>query len=200
MQGSLTELVAMGLASEPTLRKWLADQPECEWIIKRGDRGDAYVIDLAGAAQAWRDKEEALLISARERADQVSQFAMDLGLGQTSAEHQAGVSVIERRALIEEELAATKLDELRGKLVKKESVMAAIADTLNINRRNWEGFTAELARKLDLDRDQIILVEAMVDARLRTFADRLESLGTNDGNDGDNPAAQVETAELFDRA
>lgn len=121
MIGSLGELATMaGMPSEVTLRKMIAEHADFP-IISRGKNGVSYEIDLAAAAAfvvGIRSKEEEI---ARSRAEEVRQLGFDL-LGPDAAvrEEQIGLTAAERKALLEEELAAIKVAERRGELVRKE--------------------------------------------------------------------------------
>jgi hypothetical protein len=201
MRGNLADLVALKIASEPVLRKWIDGLSDDEpWIIKRGSgKGDAYVLDLDGAVASWRGQEDAKTQAARDKAEMLKQFGLDLGLSE-SAESDIGISIGERKMLLEEEYAAIKLGEKRGDLIRKSDVEAAVADALSTNRSNWEGFSADLAMKLDLDRAQIVIVEAMVATRLHGFADKLEHLGQADGNDGTSTSTALEDTRIYERA
>ena len=80
MLGNLADLVATGIASEPTLRKWLKDQHDCDWIKKRGSNGDAYELDLPAAIAAWRLKEQEKAAADRLKSEALGQMALDMGL------------------------------------------------------------------------------------------------------------------------
>jgi hypothetical protein len=199
MLGNLGDLAAMGIASEPTLTAWIKAEPDHPWILKRGSKGVEYEIDLEGAVRAWRGQEEVKTQAARAKAELLKQFGLDLGLS-ASGESDVGISIAERKLLLEEEYAAIKLGEKRGDLIRKSDVQTAVADALSANRSNWEGFSAELAMKLDLDRAQIVIVEAMVATRLHSFADKVEQLGQGDGNDGAAASAALEDTRIYERA
>jgi hypothetical protein len=201
MRGNLADLAKLGLASEPPLADWLKSLPaETEWIFKRATaKGDPWDIDLAAAVVAWNARQDEKTQAARDRADLINQLALDLGLNPRPETH-SDVSINERKALLEEEVLAIKLAEKRGELIRKRDVEAAAADAMSKHRSSFESLAAELAMKLDLDRDQIAIVEKSVSIRLHAFADDMENLGRNDGNDGAATAAAMENSGLLERA
>jgi hypothetical protein len=198
MIGNLADLAATGLASEPTLRKWIQAQPDQGWIIKRGSNGDAYEIDLLGAVDAFRAEEAAKLEQARRRAEDVRQLGMDLGLSGT-AETSPGLSIAERKQLLEEELIAMKLAERRRELVSFAEVEAVVGDVLVRFRQRGSTFSARLAKIVDLTRDQITAIDRMVAADQDRLATEMENWGSNLGNGDDDAAAAVAHPAAQDR-
>ena len=200
MRGNLADLAKLGLASEPTLAEWLKALPsDTEWIFKRATtKGDPWDIDLEAAIKAWQERKDQETQAARDRSDLLNQFALDLGLN-VRPEVDFGVSIAERKAMLEEEVLAIKLAEKRGELIRKRDVESAAADALSKNRSSFEGLSAELAMKLDLDRQQIAIVEKAVAIRLHSFADEMEKLGQTDGNNGAGANAPMENTALLER-
>ena len=191
MLGNLADLVATGLASEPTLRKWLRDQGECEWIKKRGSNGDAYEIDIPGAIDAWKAKEAEKVEADRRKGELLGQMAMDLGLAPPSG---PALSIADRKALIDEEIAAMKLGQLRRDLVPVSSVEAAFGDILARYAQRASTFAARLAKKIDLTREQIAAIEQLRAADQTWFADQMENWGKDIVDGGDYPAAALEAS------
>jgi len=189
MLGNLADLVATGLASEPTLRKWLRDQGECDWIKKRGSNGDAYEIDIPGAIDAWKAKEAEKVEADRRKGELLGQMAMDLGLAPPSG---PALSIADRKALIDEEIAAMKLGQLRRDLVQVGSVEAAFGDILARYAQRASTFAARLAKKIDLTREQIAAIETLRAADQTWFADQMENWGKNIVDGGDYSAAALE--------
>jgi hypothetical protein len=198
VRGNLADLAATGLASEPTLRKWIAAEPDQPWIIKRGSNGDAYEIDLAGAVEAWQRQEAAKTAAARERAAQLQQLGLDLGVGSTARPDEDGgfaFSIAERRQLLEEEFVAMKLAEKRGELVRFADVAHEFGEVLVLVRQQRESFAARLAKRVDMSREQLAAVEKLMTADHKALAQTLERWGL--GGDAsslaaaavDNPAA-----------
>jgi hypothetical protein len=203
MHGNLADLAATGLASEPTLRRWIAAQPDQPWILKRGSNGDAYEIDIPGAVEAFRAAEEAKSEEARNRADSIRQLALELGITGPAGEDAVALSIAERRQLLEEELVAIKLSKMRRELVAFAEVQAAVGDVLVKFRQRLRSFSARVAKRVDLTREQIAAIDRLLESDLTDLADDMEKMekGFGDGRegageDGDEGAA----AELEDTA
>lgn len=195
MRGNLADLAATGLASEPTLRKWINAQPDQPWIIKRGTNGDAYEIDIPGAVAAWRAEEERKAEEARQRAADIRQLALDMNIG-IAAQPQAGLSIQERKALLEEELVATKLMEKRGELVPFAEVLGAIGDIISRFQQRQATFAARLAKKIDLTRAQLTAIEQLMHDDQVWLAAMMEK-GSNEIGDGaHDPAAALGATAL----
>lgn len=199
--GNLADLAATGIASEPTLRKWIASQPDQDWILKRGSNGDAYEIDIAGAIAAFQAQEEEKAQAARERADQIRQMALDLGVGSGAVGQSAvELSIAERRQLLEEELVAIKLSRARGELVSYASACAAFGDVLVKIRQRGRTFAARLAKKVDLTRDQIAAIDRLVDSDHGEMAALFERLEDDLRGDGSEDAGAGAPAAVEDPA
>lgn len=183
MLGNLADLAATGIASEPTLRKWITAEPDQPWIIKRGKNGDAYEIDIAGAVAAFQANEQARLEAARERSGAIRQFAMDLGLG-GGDDDTAELSIAERRQLLEEEFVANKLARFRDELVSYEEACAAFGDVLVKFQQQSRTFMARLAKRTDLTREQIATGERLIEADLAALAEWMEKMEVSSGNVG----------------
>lgn len=196
MLGNLADLVATGIASEPTLRKWLKDQRDCDWLKKRGSNGDAYEIDIPGAIQAWKAKEADKAEAERVKGEILGQMAMDLGLAPPSG---PTLSIADRKALIDEEIAAMKLGQLRRALVPVPSVEAAFADILSRYAQRASTFAARLAKKIDLSREQITAIETLRAADQTWFADQMENWGKDIVDGSDDSAAALEASAPNDR-
>lgn len=194
MLGNLADLAATGLASEPTLRKWIAAQPDQPWIIKRGSNGDAYEIDMAGAVEAWKAEEAAKLEAARQRSQELRQFGMEFGLGAGAEPEQAGLSIAERKLLLEEEVIAIKIARERGDLVAKAEIEAAIDTLLGIIGRRMGDFSARLAKKVDLPRDLQVAIDRQMDTDRAEIARKMEEMGLNGIGEPDSGPALENTA------
>lgn len=198
MRGNLADLAATGLASEPTLRKWIAAQPDQPWIIKRGSNGDAYEIDIPGAIEAFRGEEERKAEAARDRANQLKQLGLDLGLSEPTGD-ALSFSIAERKALLEEEFVAIRLAEKRRTLIPVAGVEAVIGDLLAEDGQRWATFTARLAKRMDFTRDQLAAIDRQIEADRHAFADKMQHWGKDlDIGDGSNPAAPLDDPALFD--
>lgn len=191
MRGNLADLAATGLASEPTLRKWISAQPDQPWIIKRGSNGDAYEIDFTGAVEAWRAEEQRKTDEARQRAEAVRQFGLDLGLGGGDQTAQVGLSIAERKQLLEEELVAMKIARERGFLVSKAEVDAAFADILTMITDRLSSFTARLAKKVELARDIQIEIDRQIDNDRADWANKMEQMSF-DGDGVRDPGSSLD--------
>lgn len=195
MLGNLADLAATGLASEPTLRNWIKGQPDQEWIIRRGSNGIDYEIDIPSAIAAWRAEEDRKTEAARQRADDLKQMGLDLGLSEQPSA-TTGFSVAERKALLEEELVAIKLDEKRGDLIRFAEVEGVIGDVLARFRQKGDTFAARLAKRIDLTRDQITAIDRLVRADQDELADMMENWRPGGGDDGNIAAPAVEDPTL----
>lgn len=198
MLGNLADLAATGLASEPTLRNWIKGQPDQEWIIRRGSNGIDYEIDIPKAIAAWRAEEDRKTEAARQRADDLKQLGLDLGLGEPS-QAASGFSVAERKALLEEELVAIKLDEKRGELIRVADVEAMIGDVLTRFRQKGQTFGARVAKRADFTRDQLTAIERMIHADQTDLANMMEQGSASLGIGRDDTAAEVEDTSVPDR-
>lgn len=201
MIGSLDDLVRMGVASAPTLRAWLRELPdETPWIVKRGAKGDAYELELDEAAKAFQAREAERVEAERLRAEAVKQLGLDLGLGGGAADEAVGLSIAERKQLLEEELVAIKIAKERRELVPRASVEAAFGDVLVKFRQRGSTFAARLAKKVDLTREQISAIDRLMAADQGELARMMETMGRDLGDGsgqqdvdaGADPAAAVE--------
>lgn len=179
-----------GMPSEPTLRKMIDEHAEFP-IRARGKNGVSYEIDLVEAAAfvtGLRNAEEEKL---RARSATIRQLGLDL-LGGDSVAADDGVALTpaERKALLEEELVAIKVAERRGELIRKASIEAALAAFMVRLQRKGESFSARLGRRIELTRDQIAAIDAMMRQDMREQADELERLAQI-GEGGDSVSLQT---------
>lgn len=190
MKGSLGELAALpGMPSEPTLRKMIAENADFP-ILSRGSNGVAYEFDLKEAVQfvqGLREREEA---AARARSEEVRQFGLDL-LGADAASTSSGpvsLSASERKAMLEEELIAIKVAERRGELVRKSSVERAVSVALVKLQQQRTSFSARLAKRADVPRAALVVIDQMLEADAIAYADLLARM-----TDDDNAAPETGT-------
>lgn len=170
MRGTLTELASIeGMPSEPTLRKMIAGDPDFAGIIKRGSNGDAYEIDLPVAAQYVIGLEERKRQAERDRQQQLAQLGFDLGLGKAS-EPAGGMTIADRKALLEEEIVAVKLSKLRGELISKASVETAVSALLVRLAQQQSTFGTRLSKRADLSRATVIEIDRLIEADQATIA------------------------------
>lgn len=198
MLGNLADLAATGLASEPTLRKWLRDLPDCDWLKKRGSNGDAYEIDIPEAIEAWKAKEAEKAEIERRKSEDLRQMGLDLGLAAPA--HEIGLSIADRKQLIDEEISAMKLAQLRKELVAVASVEASVGDILVRDAQRRSTFGARLAKKIDLSREQLAAIEALITADQTWFANLMEQWGKDIVDGSDDPGSALETAAADNRS
>lgn len=187
--GKLHELAELpGMPSEPVLRRLIRDNMDFP-VVSTGTNGRAYEIDIAAAVLWVRNHEEAKRQAERDRGEELRQLSMDL-LGPDAASNvaQAGLSPAERKALLEEELIATKLAERRGELVRKESVEAAFTAVFDLLGQQRRGLAARLAKRSDLSRKQQTLIEELLDRDLDELAAKFEEMGRGGGMPDGDPA------------
>lgn len=174
---SLEDFVGIpGVPSAVTLRKLIKENPDFP-TVTTGRPGVAYEIPVAKALtwlQEKRDRDEA---AKRAHAEDVRQFAIDfLGEGAAASVEQAGLSSEERLRLLQEEMAAGKVRQMRGELIRKDSVEAALANLLVGMRRRAENFSARLSKRVDIPREVIVQIDALNDQDLKALAAELETI------------------------
>lgn len=187
---SLAEFSAIpGAPSEPTLRKLIAENADFP-VVKVGKNGSAYEIRVVPALQWLRAKNERETAAKRRHADEVRQVAMAfLGEDADSEAHEHGLSAEDKLKLLQAELAATKLRTMRGELIRKSSIEEALANLIVTDRRRRETFGARLAKRVDLTREQIAQIDALMEFDLRSFAADMETIadcGTESDDAGPN--------------
>jgi len=176
--GSLGDLAAVpGVPTEPTLRKLIRENADFP-IVSIGKNGVAYEIDVEAAISWLKAHEEKRREAEAAQRNRVHQFALEL-LGDDAASNgeAAGLSASERKALLEEELVAIKVQERRGQLIRKASVEEAVASILLFDNRLRDTFSARLAKRIELPRDVIAAIDTMMDQDRRTLAAEMEKLG-----------------------
>lgn len=177
MIGTLAELAAMpGMPSEPTLRK-LIDAHDDFPLISRGKNGVGYEIDLEAAAKWWRARTEREQAEARERAEAVRQLGFDLLGGDAVAPVAEGLTAAERRALIDEEFAATRLAQLRGELVRRAEVESAVSDFVAFAAERAESLPQRLVRRAgSVPREVLAELQELIRADRIAVADRMTEI------------------------
>lgn len=187
MRGTLTELASIdGMPSEPTLRKMIVADPDFAGIIKRGSNGDAYEIDLRVAAEYVIGLEQRKRDAEIERQQQLAQLGLDLGLGK-AADQPAGMTIADRKALLEEEIVAVKLGKLRGEIIHKASVEAALSAFLIKLAQQMSTFGSRLAKRADVSRATQIEIDRLIEAdqaALARWMRDLDTIGKQHGDDG----------------
>ena len=189
---SLAEFAAIpGAPSEPTLRKLIADNPDFP-VAKVGSNGSKYEIPVRRAMKWLQDKADRDLAAKRARSEAVMQVAMDF-LGEDAASELGDVTMSAEEHLkwMQTELAATKVRLARGELIRKTSVEAAFAKVLVMFRRKGETFTARLGKRVELPRELIAQIDALIEQDHKALAAEMEQiveLTDADGEAGDDPA------------
>lgn len=207
--GNLFELASLpDMPSEPKLRDLIRTHPEFP-VIKHGTNGSAYQIDLAKGRDFVLGLAAAEQAKLRDRAEQVKQFGLDLLGGDAASmdRRTEGLTAQERKALIEEELAAMKLAEKRDELVRKNDIESAFGEFVVMIKQRGDNFAARLAKKIDLTREQIVATEKLVRADQRAIASAMEAMGNaaglepdrdstvRNGRDDDRPGGEPDEAE-----
>jgi hypothetical protein len=198
MLGNLADLAATGLASEPTLRKWLRELPDCDWLKKRGSNGDAYEIDIPAAIAAWKSKEAEKAEIDRQKSEDLRQMGLDFGLQMPAQD--VGLSIADRKQLIDEEVSAMKLGRLRKELVPVASVEAIIGDILLRDAQRRGTFGARLAKKIDLNRQQLMVIEELIATDQAWFVEQMENWGKDIVDDSDDILALEPSAAAMETA
>lgn len=175
--GTLGDLAAVpGMPSEPTLRKIIRENPDFP-VVSVGSNGVAYEIDVEQAVLWLRKRQEDDREAARARSAQVAQFALDLlGRDAAAAPGEAGLSPVERKQLLEEELVAIKVEERRGQLIRKDSVEEALGSVVVMDRELRKSFAARLSKRIELTRDLIAAIDALNEKDQRDLAARMEKI------------------------
>jgi len=175
---SLGELAAIpGMPSEPTLRKLIEQNADFP-VISRGKNGQAYEFDLEAAVTFIKDLRRREEEQARARSEEVRQLGLQL-LGDDALaadERTVGLTPTERKAMLEEELLATKLAVQRGELVRKLEIEAALGQFVIMVAEKLVTFSARLAKRADISRDVIAVIDRMIEADRRDIAAAMERM------------------------
>lgn len=166
-----------GMPSEPTLRKMIAEHDDFP-IVSRGKNGMAYEIDLEAAGRWILDLRKREEDEAKARAAEVRQLGLAL-LGEdalAASEQTVGLSPSERKAMLEEELLATKLAVQRAELVRKSEVEAAVSQFVMLVTDRLASLTARLAKRADIGREALAALDKIIDADRREIASAMERL------------------------
>lgn len=186
---SLGELAKMpGLPSEPTIRKDIETYRDFP-LVSRGKNGVAYEVDLFAAIDFYKGLKAREEEAERARADELRQHGFDL-LGEDSALDlsQQGLTASERRALLEAEFVAIRLGKERGDYVPKASVEAAFSAVFQLLSMQRRKLTQRLAKRAELSREQVAVMDSMLERDLHELVDKFEELG------GKGDAASVVSA------
>lgn len=191
--GNLKELSEFhpDMPSEPTIKKLIDDNPDFP-IITRGDRGVPWEIDLAAAALFIRDLRRKDEEAARARSAELRQFGFDL-LGPDAATAQPDrpeLTAADQKAMIEAEIAAIKLGQLRGEFVRRAEVELALSELGVAFKQRFTTLPDRVAKRITLPREAQTALQKIVDADLGWVADQLEKLGNAPPTDRNDTAVR----------
>ncbi|API58290.1 hypothetical protein BSL82_02360 [Tardibacter chloracetimidivorans] len=178
MNCSLSEFVAMpGVPSEPTLRKLIDENPDFP-VVSRGKNGQAYEIDAEAGLKWLKARREAEEQARRERQDRLNQLSLNL-LGSDAAARpgNSGLSPREISEALQAEVDAIKLAQLRGELVRKVEVEAALSQFMVALRQQLRTMPQRLGKRVEVRREILIALDALIDGDLHLIADRLKRMG-----------------------
>lgn len=189
--GNLSELANLhpDMPSEPTIKKLIDENPDFP-IITRGDRGVPWEIDLAAAALFIRELRRRDEEAARARAAEVRQFGFEL-LGPDAAAAQPDrpeLTAKDQQALIEAEIAAIKLGQLRGEFVRRAEVETSLGQLAALMQQRFLTLPDRLAKSVTIARDVQARLHRIVEADLGWVADQLEKLSDAVSTDQADPA------------
>ena len=191
MRGSLGDLALMpGMPSEPTLRKLMAERPDFP-IIARGSNGVAYEIELEVAFAFVRglEDEKRKLVDARNA--EIRQLGFEL-LGEDAASASlttSTLSPIDRKAILEEELAAIRLGKERRELVRKALVIAATGDLVLFIAERMKTLPDRLGKRTHVSRDVLAALDRLIEQDRRDIATRMErAVDAYSGDEDSDPA------------
>lgn len=183
LTASLAEFASIpGVPSEVTLRKLIKENPDFPALP--GTNGVAYEIDVRAGVEWLKARDAKRIAAERAHAEQVRQLGLEL-LGEDAAADvtQAGLSIDERKKLLEEEFYAIKVAEKRGELIRKADIEAAIVDVLVTDAKRRREFMARLSKLVNLTREQIAAAEELIEHDCRQFAAALKGVTENDDAD-----------------
>jgi hypothetical protein len=175
---SLAELAkAPGMPSEVSIRKLIADHPDFP-IVARGRNGVAYQFDVDDVCAWWLDRRQREEVDARAHQAEINQHVLELLGGDAVSAPEPGLSTADRKGLIEEEIAAIKLAEKRGDLVRKQSVEEAVSSAIIAIKDRLSTFSARLSRRHDIERELFVAIDTQMSGDLAAIADALDQMGS----------------------
>ena len=176
--GSLADLANMtGMPSEPTLRKIIADNADFP-IVSRGKNGRAFEIDLRAAFAFVRGLAERAEEEARAHREAVNQLSLQL-LGDdalTAGERVVALSPAEQAQAMNAEFLRMKIAERRGELIRASEVESGFSDLMVWFHDGGRGFSAKCARRGSFSRQQLALIDQVMDELMAQLADRMEGV------------------------
>ena len=179
--GSLGDLAAMaGMPSEPTIKRMIDADPEFP-VLSRGTNGRAWEFDLQAAWQYIRDCQEREEANARAHREAVAQLGFDL-LGQGALVEDVEVLTLspqEQNAALNAEYLRTKMAEKRRSLVPVREIAAGLSEDLVFISDFGRGFSGRCAKRATFSREQLNVIDQVMDEFVAGIADRFEELESN---------------------
>lgn len=174
---NLFELAELLDVSLPTLRALAKEDgfPVEKW----GSAGVPYEFDPR-KVKSWQEAHEERLEAEREaRKDRMAQLKLELFGGTTVDESRARLSPREQQIALKAEVDATRLARMRRELVPAAEVQAAAAVVMTVLRKEILAIGAQVARRVDLDREAKVTIDEIAREALRRAADALTNPQTN---------------------
>ena len=179
--GSLGDLANMaGMPSEPTIKRMIDADPEFP-VLSRGTNGRAWEFDLQAAWQYVRDCQERDEANARAHREAVAQLGFDL-LGQGALVEDVEVLTLspqEQNAALNAEYLRTKMAEKRRSLVPVREIAAGLSEDLVFISDFGRAFSGRCAKRATFSREQLNVIDQVMDEFLAGIADRFEELESN---------------------
>lgn len=179
--GSLGDLAAMaGMPSEPTIKRMIDADPEFP-VLSRGTNGRAWEFDLQAAWQYIRDCQARDEAAARAHREAVAQLGFDL-LGQGALVEDVEVLTLspqEQNAALNAEYLRTKMAEKRRTLVPVREIAAGLSEDLVFISDFGRAFSGRCAKRATFSREQMNVIDQVMDEFLAGIADRFEELESN---------------------
>lgn len=180
MLASLSQLAAMpGMPSEPTLRKLIEENPDFP-VVNRGKNGQAYEIDAAAALKWLADRREREEAERRVHQENLNQMALDfMGADAASIKGNEGLTPRQIAEALDAEVQAIKLSMLRGELVRKAEIEAALGSFVIAIRQTFRTLGQRLSKRVEMGREVLIALDDLVDSDLSQIADKAVRLGAD---------------------
>lgn len=179
--GSLGDLAAMaGMPSEPTIKRMIDADPEFP-VLSRGTNGRAWEFDLKVAWQYIRDCQARDEAAARAHREAVAQLGFNL-LGQGALVEDVEVLTLspqEQNAALNAEYLRTKMAEKRRTLVPVREIAAGLSEDLVFISDFGRAFSGRCAKRATFSREQMNVIDQVMDEFLAGIADRFEELESN---------------------
>lgn len=196
--GSLGDLANMaGMPSEPTIKRMIDADPDFP-VLQRGTNGRAWEFDLQAAWTYVRECQERDEANARAHKEAVAQLGFDL-LGQGALVEDVQILTLspqEQNAAMNAEYLRTKLAEKRRSLVAVREIAAGLSEDLVFISDFGRAFSGRCAKRATFSREQMNVIDQVMDEFLSGIADRFEELGKNVAASSDVEADA--TAEISD--